>query len=327
MKSVYLYNSNHRGFEGHPIHEAWAKSINAESILDRDEMQVPYISRFIKSLFTSMKIPKDADLVLCEGASQIFSGYFWKRKNKDKKIVLIVSDPKWFYLKKTNFLLKKIYTKALKDFDLFISTSPLMKSLIPKELPGKVSMVFPFFDNRFAEYKCDLSKKNIVFTGRVGWEKGVDILFKAYKKILKDFPESRLYILGFGNLMEQLKKENIENMIFTGWEHNPENYLKKSSVYMSLARIDPAGVAVLEAMSMGVVPVVSEGVGYNYVVKKISKELVVKNPDEASIIVKKLWNDRKLLDKYSKKAREISKDYNKEKSLRLFKKAISLIQS
>ena len=275
MKSVYLYNSNHRGFKGHPMHEAWARSINAEPILDRDELQIQNISRFIKSFFTARKIPKDADLVLCEGASQIFSGYLWKRKNRNKKLALIVSDPKLFYLKNSNLLLKGIYMKALKEFDLFIPTSPLMESLIPKELKGKRMVVFPSFDNRFSKYRCDLKNKNIVFTGRISWEKGSDVLVGAYLKIQEYFPESRLYMLGFGSLIQPLKKRKIKNIIFTGWSKRPEDYLKKSSIYMSLARIDPAGVAVLEAMSIGLVPVVSEGVGYNYVVKKISKELEI----------------------------------------------------
>jgi len=322
MKSVFLYNSEHRGYKGHPVHEEWAKSINAVFINDRDKLQIPNISRPIKSFFTAKKIPKDVDLVLCEGASQIFSGAIWKVKNKDKKLALIVSDPKWFYLKTMNPKLKKIYMNALSKYDLFIPTSPLMYSLIPKELPGKRSIVFPFADPRFFRYKADLSSKNIVFTGRIGLEKGTDLLLETYLKIMQDFPESKLYILGFGKLKDKLENKKIKNVIFPGWIDNLEKYLEKSSIYMSLARIDPAGVAVLEAMSSGLIPVVSKGVGNSYIVEKIDKSLVVNNPLEVQKIIKKLWTDKKFLKNTSQKSIKLAKQYNKEKGINLFKKTI-----
>ena len=322
MKSVFLYNSEHRGYKGHPVHEEWAKNINAIFINDRDKLQIPNISRPIKSFFTAKKIPNDVDLVLCEGASQIFSGAIWKVKNKDKKLALIVSDPKWFYLKTMNPKLKNIYMNALSKYDLFIPTSPLMNSLIPKELPGRRSIVFPFADPRFFKYKADLNSKNIVFTGRIGLEKGTDILLEAHLKIIQDFPESRLYVLGFGKLKDKLENKKIKNVIFPGWIDNPEKYLEKSSIYMSLARIDPAGVAVLEAMSSGLVPVVSRGVGNSYIVEKINKNLVVSDQSEVQKIIKKLWTDKKFLKNASQKSIIIAKQYNKEKSINLFKKTI-----
>ena len=91
---------------------------------------------------------------------------------------------------------------------------------------------------------------------------------------------------------------------------------------MSLARIDPAGVAVLEAMSSGLVPVVSRGVGNSYIVEKINKNLVVSDQSEVQKIIKKLWTDKKFLKNASQKSIIIAKQYNKEKSINLFKKTI-----
>ena len=235
MKTIFLNN------HPHPVHGAWAESINAEFILDRVvKFKAPGISRILKSLSTFMKIPKDADVVICESSSQLIAGSLWKCFNKNKKLALIVSDPKVYYLNEMTGLNKKINLWMLKKTDLLIPTSPLMKSLIPKEVKSIKKVVFPYVDvERYHNYSAS-EDNTLIFTGRISYEKGADRTLNAFKLLKNNVNDAKLYMLGFGKLQKELESEEIQNVIFTGWTDKPEDYLKKGSIYISLARIEPA---------------------------------------------------------------------------------------
>src|SRR3989344_5241774 len=309
MKIVFLYN------HPHPVHGIWAESIQAIFIQDRvNKLKIFGISRIIKSLITLKKIPKDTDAVLCESASQMLAGSLWKLFNKKKKLACIVSDPKMHYLKSSGFLSKKLTLWMFRKADLLIPTSPLMLSLIPGEINCVKKVVFPYADiSRYKKHNCSLNKKTIIFTGRIGYEKGADRTSRAFEMIKLIFPESKLYLVGFGDMQEEISNKKIPGLEITGWQDSPEKYMEKGSIYLSLARIEPAGIAILEAMLLGLVPIVSYGVGNRYIVEKISKELVVENEQEAAIIIEKLWKNSVLLKKYSKRAKIIASKYSAEK--------------
>ena len=171
-----------------------------------------------------------------------------------------------------------------------------------------------------------------MFMARICREKGVDLLVDAFAKLRPQFPESKLYIVGVsaylfgqGNIRKRLEKKRIPGAIFTGRVPAVEDYMEKCSIYASMARIDPAPVSVLEAMSQGLVPVVSRGVGNSYAVEELNKELVVDKPEDAVSVISRLWNSPALLKEYSNRARKIADKYNMQFSTELFLKAMSRI--
>ena len=301
MKTIFLNNYPH------PAHGLWADSINAQYIDDRvAEYKLKNFSRIQKSLETIKKIPKDAEFVLCESASQLITGVIWKTFHKKKKLGLIVSDPKYYHMWKMLSFKKKLYLMMLKKVDIFICSSQLMKDYLPKESHDRAYVVPPAFNReKFEKIKCNINNKNIIFTARICLEKGVDHLVNVFLKVKKQYKESRLYLLGAssyipgqGDLREQLENKKIKDIIFTG-HVDTRPYLKKCSLY------------------------VNQNVGNKSYVAMINKELVVNNDEEAENMILKLWKNKKLLEKYSKKAIEASKLYPDEReSIRLFKKAI-----
>lgn len=319
MKTVFIYDGLHM------VHKNWAESINAEFVPDKIPLKyyVPNVTRVFRTLLTLSRIPKDARIAICDSGSQIILGALWKGKNPDKKLVLIVSDPKLYYLPKMSFIKRKMYEWALKKYDLFIPTSPLMESLIPKGLKGEKRVVYPFFDTeKFSKKEADLESKNLIFIGQIVKEKGLDYLVDTYKLLRPEFPESKLYIVGQGKMKRELEDMNIDGITFAGWTDNPEEYFSKASIYINLARLEPAGIVVLEAMCMGIVPVVSENVGYEYAVREVSDELVVKDSEDAAKIITKLLESPVLLKEYSEKCRKTARKYDKENSIKLFKETI-----
>ncbi len=310
------------------MHAEWAKSIDAEFISNTltSTLKIPNLSRLLKSGIVIKKIPKSTDLLLCESGAEIVAGALWKRQNPNKKLVLIVDDPKFYYMPKMFPLKKLIYNRALSYYDLFLPATVFMKDLIPLNFQDKSRIVNLYVDvERYSSVKIDFNSKNIVFVGRVGKEKGVDRILKTFKIVQKSFPMSKLYIVGEGPLKNRLEKDKDENIVWTGWEDDPRKYLSKGTIYLNLARIEPAGVAILEAMCMGLVPIVSNGVGFKDVVKKISGDLVVNDPHEAARIVEKLWFDPNLLKDYSIKSNKSAGCFTKDISLKKFENAIMKI--
>lgn len=319
MKLIFLYN------HPHPVHGAWAESVYAEFLQDRARFRIPGVSRIIKSLITLCKIPPDTDIILCESFSQLIAGSLWKSFHPEKKLACIVSDPKVYYLQQNSWPAKKCYTWMLRQCNLLLPTSPLMASLIP-ECTAIKKIVFPYVNlARYAPHHANLKTHAIIFTGRIGHEKGADRTIQAFQLLRQHVPDAQLFMVGFGDLQDALQQLEIPGITFTGWQEHPETFLEKSSIYLSLARIEPAGIAILEAMAAGLIPVVSEGVGNKYIVERISKELIVKNEAEAAAIITKLWQHPSQLQQYSKKARLIASQYGYEKSIQEFQAAMKVL--
>lgn len=320
MKIIFLYN------HPHPVHGTWAESVFAIFLQDRVvKWRIPGLSRIIKSLLTLCKIPRDADIVLCESFSQLLAGSLWKFFHPQKKLACIVSDPKVYYLQNSSRLAKKCYTWMLKQCNLLLPTSPLMASLIP-EIAASKKIVFPYVNlTRYSPHHANLKAHSIIFTGRISQEKGADRTVQAFRLLKQEFPDAQLIMLGFGDVQEELQQLQIPGITFAGWQDHPEKFLENGSVYLSLARIEPAGIAILEAMAAGLTPVVSEGVGNKYIVARISKELVIKNESEAAAIITKLWKHPSQLQQYSQKARIIASQYGPEKSIHEFQAAMKLL--
>lgn len=318
MKTVFLYSGPHG------THEAWAKSLDAEFVSNAlDSGAIPNISRLIKTFTVQRKIPRDADLLLCEGGSELIAGALWKRKHPDKHLVLIVDDPKLFFLPGMSPVKKRLYYWALSYYDMLIPTSDFMQGFIPEEFRNKSRVVQLYVEDRYRIAEpAPLNSENLVFVGRVGMEKGVDLIIDAFRILKDDFPESKLFMVGDGPLKKELQKEE-KDVIWTGELEDPMEYFLKGSIYINLARVEPFGVAILEAMCLGLVPIVTGCVGVSEFIKEISPQLVVKNAKEAGDIAKKLLSSPELFKEYSDKSIEVARDFRKEDSLNKFKEVIA----
>jgi len=104
------------------------------------------------------------------------------------------------------------------------------------------------------------SSKVILFSGRLSFEKRVDLLIKAFKKLLRYMPEALLLILGDGpqkgDLIALAERFNIQKQVlFLGRiEHDdkliPAIY-NATDVFVLPSAFETQGLSVLEAMACG----------------------------------------------------------------------------
>jgi len=96
---------------------------------------------------------------------------------------------------------------------------------------------------------------NVVAAGRLSAEKGFDLLLAAFSKVIKQFPQAELTILGDGPLKHDLMKQVQDhelggNVRFRGFESNPWRYFKHADLFVLPSRYEGLPNVVLEALAL-----------------------------------------------------------------------------
>ena len=99
----------------------------------------------------------------------------------------------------------------------------------------------------------------LLFVGRLSWVKGVRNILLAMPNILKDYPNTKLVILGKGeeqrDIIETADRLNISNNVATRFDFVPEHqrilHYAASDVCIFPSVYEPFGIVCLEAMAMG----------------------------------------------------------------------------
>ena len=98
----------------------------------------------------------------------------------------------------------------------------------------------------------------LLHIGRLGYEKGVDQVLRAFALLSTNFPQARLAIVGTGPDKEVLKSLSNDlgiddRVIFTGFVAHQDlpALCQKADLFITASTIETQGLVVLEAMSSG----------------------------------------------------------------------------
>lgn len=105
----------------------------------------------------------------------------------------------------------------------------------------------------------------IVAVGNLRREKGYDDLLRSFALLSARQPTVRLRVLGDGpdrDALEELARElRMESRLeWLGWVDQPWEELSRATIFATATRVEPLGIAALEAMAAGL-PVVAPRVG------------------------------------------------------------------
>lgn len=152
-----------------------------------------------------------------------------------------------------------LYNIGYSKVDLIICQTELMKDQLIRNKPklntkktivinNPITPINPTeFSNPYA------GKQYLVSAGRLIPEKGFDILVDSYRKILIQFPELELVILGEGScrlsLTDQIRRYDLTNRVHLhGWTNDVYSYFKYAKACIVSSRIEGFPNVLLQMM-------------------------------------------------------------------------------
>lgn len=161
----------------------------------------------------------------------------------------------WFLDLFTNLNIAVSY--AVKDFLVDSNISHL----------DKVKVIYNGIKPTSEEAKVFEKKDEILLitVATLNQQKGIQYLLRALPKIIKEFPLVKLEIIGDGNykneLMKLTKRLKLQkNVQFTGFVADVEKYLAKADLYVQPSISESFGLAIVQAMGVGL-PIVATYAG------------------------------------------------------------------
>jgi alpha-1,3-mannosyltransferase len=293
-------------------HESKEKLKEKETINGIKISRIPFTDlKLYKIAPKVINYTKDFDLIHVHGIG-FFSDYLLMKKKKHKKPVVISTHGGIFHTNKksliknlyNNFWLKhqlkkadKIIADSKNDFDQF------------KNISGKVVLVQNAADTKKFESKEKKNYNKCIFVGRLSKNKRIDLLIERFGETEKEFPEKTLEIIGgdFDGIMEELKEKakekGIKKKIFFRGQLSEKELIKKvkkAGFYLSASEYEGFGIAVIESMAAGTIPVLNDIQAFRELIEDKKTGFIIDFKKENSL--------KKIFEKKEKELNEISKD-------------------
>jgi glycosyltransferase involved in cell wall biosynthesis len=182
--------------------------------------------------------------------------------------ISVNTNPNFHYRKRIygKYLIRLLY--PLKKVNTIVPVSKeLKKILINKyKLDGmKIKPIYNGFDieriqklakENVSDYNKILNNTSIIkfiTIGRLSKEKGHKYLIDAFSKVIKEIPNSRLFIIGEGilraKLMKTIKVNQLEHKVFLlGTKKNPYKYISKANVFVLSSLHEGLPTVLIEAL-------------------------------------------------------------------------------
>ncbi|HYM65483.1 MAG TPA: glycosyltransferase family 4 protein [Candidatus Sulfotelmatobacter sp.] len=225
------------------------------------------------------------------------------------------------YMKHLDFL--NLFSGRIKNFFVKMGVAEQEIEVIPN---GIDSSLYTPGVSEFA--KKHNFKKGVLFLGRLSWQKNPEFLLKSFLKINPD-NDTKLIIVGGGELYEKLsQKYKDERIIFTGFIDSDKeriDIIRSCQIFSLASRGEGLSLSQLEAMSCGLMPIVSDVGSSKDVTGDTGVSIKINNLEEDfPKELKKYLDDIDLSKKMGEKARQrIEEFYSLEKN---FNKLITALE-
>lgn len=340
----------------HEVHREWLKAINAKIIHYRfinfdkvfKRINPEKLSKINRALLRLMSLyyrfifPNFKRIIITEGGRPLTYGRILKDKNYSSIHINIASDNYPFFLlqelinEKDFRVGKRFLIKAIKDLrstDLIIANSKMVATDILRfckryNIETDIKVVYPFVNvEKYLKVNPYHRKKNVViFIGTNYYMKGILFLPRIFKKVRQKIPDVEFIIIGrktyYTKLIEPYASSKFRIL---GFVTSLIPYLTKAKILIHPAIYESFGIAPLEALAAGVLPIVSDRTGSKEFIGKISSDLVLKlDLNNFSDKIIELLNDNELRLELIMKGRELIK---KEKKLRKEQSILNFVKT
>ena len=221
----------------------------------------------------------------------------------------------------------KYTLKFYNSTNLVIAPSKFVKTvLISNGVKTPIEIVSNGVDPK--DFHKTLVKKydipTVLFVGRLGYEKNLEILIKSFKEINQN---CRLLMIGEGTEYKKLKsltnKLKLKDVIFKGFVKNDDliDYYNKSHIFITPSKVETEGIVILEAMMCGLpIICINEGASKDLVKNNFNGLVVKNNIQEISNAINLLLKNDYLREKFGSNSIKIAKKYDIKLSINKLEK-------
>lgn len=239
--------------------------------------RVPFIElKYYKVAGNVLDYVKKYDVVHVHGLGYFFDFLSSTRQIHKKKIIL--STHGGFFHTKNLHTLKEVHFKTLTKWLLKNADKVVAVSRQDQEMFSRIADV-EYIPNGIDSKKFfsgKKQKKSFIYVGRIAKNKRVDNLIRAFSIVAKNDPQAKLLVIGSGgdilpSLEEWVRKQGLQrSIVFAGQvtESEKRKYLSSSQFFLSASEYEGFGIAVVEAMASGCIPIVNSIPAFSEVVGK-----------------------------------------------------------
>ena len=208
-------------------------------------------------------------------------------------------------------LIEAMAVKVARQFDLIVVRGNKAKEFFAgKNIKETVTVITGSVNGSLQQIQ---NKRDIhlIFVGRLSPIKQVNQFIEIVAAVARIIPDIRAVLVGDGPLLTDMKKHTTElgldnNIEFLGKKKDIEGILAKSKIFILTSKSEGLSIAMAEAMTIGVVPVVADvGELGELVINGVNGFLIEKNNiDEYTNRVVSLLQNDDLWTQYSCNATE-----------------------
>jgi len=223
-------------------------------------------------------------------------------------------------------------SKKIFDYcDVIISPAEIIKKeLIANNHKGKIVVISNGIDTK--KFKSRVRAKTnfkMLYAGRLSPEKKVDVVIRAFAKVIERFNEAELIIVGDGKVKNDLKKLAKELKLskkikFIGSVNREKlvDYYKKSDLFVTASEMEVQPLTILEAMSCSLPIVGVNKAGVAGIVKNNINGYLADSANSQQIAdkINIILGDNKLRIKMAKASRIIAEENSLDESIKKLEK-------
>jgi glycosyltransferase involved in cell wall biosynthesis len=175
-----------------------------------------------------------------------------------------------------NWVDKNIFNSVIEGAEDILAVSQTSKEWISKNFgisKKRIGIIYNSFNTRFNIEDIDKKENLVVFASKWIRVKDPCTTLKAYFKLAKRFPDWRFLIIGEGKELEikdLVLPKNIEIINKLLGQRELFKMLRKSKIYINSSLSEGLALGILEAVSLGNIPVLSDAKSNREVAEKLN---------------------------------------------------------
>ena len=280
-------------------------------------------------------VKEDYDVVVAylEGScTRILSGCKDKNTKKVTWVHIELTQPKLF---KSSFWTLRSARKAYNKYNKIICVAETVKGAFVKTLgiypdtldvlynTNETDRILTLSTEPIEDIQFENDVPNFCSVAKIIPTKGFDRLLNVHKRLLDEGYKHRIYLIGIGEQMEELKRAAAEkgvadSFIFLGFKENPYKYMKACNAYVCSSRREGFSTAVTEALVLGLPTVSTNCSGAIELLGENDDYGIVVDNSEEGIYegMKKMLSGSDTLSHYKELAKERGKAFKTHKTVK-----------